>query len=64
MHKSHFIENMPKGRVRIGSQIGTLTFLKNFPSRVGRSQHSSEPSYIIGIDDFDVTLRSIFLIIT
>ena len=54
-----------KGRGRIRPQIGPLTILKIFlPEMIysGRSQHS-EPSYIIGVDNFHVTLLSIFLII-
>ena len=51
-----------KGRGHIRSQIGPLTFLKIFVLEmryIGRFQHS-EPSYIIGLDHFHV---SIFLII-
>ena len=46
-------------------QIGPLTFLKIFVLEMiysGRSQYR-EHSYIIGLDHFHVTLRSIFLII-
>ena len=51
-----------KGRGRITPQIGLLTFLKIFVLEMiysGRPQHS-EPSYIIGLDHFHV---SIFLIL-
>ena len=51
-----------KGRGRIRPQIDPLTFLEIFLLEMiysGRSQHS-EPSYIIGLDHFHV---SIFLII-
>ena len=50
---------------RIRPQIGPLTFLKIFVLEMiysGKSQYS-EHSYIIGLDHFHVTLRSIFLII-
>ena len=46
-------------------KIGPLTFLKVFVLEMiysGRSQHI-EPSYIIVLDNFHVTLHSIFLII-
>ena len=54
-----------KGRRRIRPQIGPLTFLKIFVLEMiysGTSQRS-EPSYIIGLDHFHVTLCSIFVLL-